>query len=179
MVNYKRATDLNGELETLWKYGIQPGEQIGWDCFKDVYTVKLPGTTYVNGISSHGKTIFILNVLVNLSKANDWKHAIWSPETGNIENQLAEIMHTWSGKSMREGDMTQEEMYNFQAALGEHFYFMDLPPDKLTIQTYLDTAKQLVKDEDINTFLLDPWNELSHDFTLFSGREDKYLQHWL
>ncbi len=170
---------LSKDLLHLRKEGLSSGAFIGYEDMRDIYSVKKGGTTYINGISSHGKTIFLVNILVGLTKKYGWKHGIFSPETGTPTEVLAEIMHTYSGKRLREQDMSETEYYRYEAELADKFYAFDIGENDLTIDKFIKGAKEAILEHDLDTITLDPWNEFMHDFSKFSGREDKYLAYWL
>lgn len=173
------TTALSKDLIELWETGVTGGVDLGYEVMRDLYTVKKGGTTYINGISSHGKTVFILNILVGLTKKYGWRHGIFSPETGEPREVLAEIMHTYSGKKFSKETLTREDYFNLETEMSDKFYAFDMADNELNMPKFLKGAEEAIQEHDLDTIVLDPWNELEHDLTPFGGREDKYLNKYL
>jgi twinkle protein len=110
----------------------------------------------ITGVPSHGKSTFVLNLLVNMAKQYGWRSAIFSPEmpvVPFIRNRLLSI-HAGS----------------FEAAstfIEDRFVFIDSDPtggddENFTLDWVLDKATEAVMRDGIRILLIDPWNELEH-----------------
>lgn len=178
-MTYITAQGLSKEFTSLYENGIEPGMFVGFECLRSHYSVKLGCTTYIGGIPSHGKTEFCLEVLMNLSEFYDWRHALFTPETGTHVEVYAELASKYIRKPFDKkylGRMSQNEAYMAQAFLDDHFFLLNPPEAKMDVDTMLDISCDLIKEKGVKTITLDPWNELDHDYSKTKGREDKYLE---
>jgi hypothetical protein len=176
-----KIQDFRDKVSDLYEKGVQPGEYIGFNTMKEHYSVKLGYTTYLVGAPASGKSEWHKQVLINLSQYYGWKHVLFSPETGNKEEIVAELCHTYIGKPFYKANgygMSDMEMYKAMDFLQEHFFIID-PEDKdLTIPEFYKAVDQL---EDlygikVHTTTGDPFNEFKHDFSKDEGRQDLYIE---
>ena len=170
----KRADTWYSEVVKLRKIGIQPGVQIFpvTQTKKTLYTVKKGCTTYMIGIPGHGKSEFLLEILLILSVEYKYKHLLYAPESGNETRQIADLMGKYLQKDFNYLDM--KEFDRAFAFINHHFIFPSFT-GMVDINLFFDAAKQTLQLHKIDTISIDPWNELNHDLSSFAGREDKYL----
>ena len=86
---------------------------------------------------------------------------------------MARICEKWSGKPFDDGPtprMSLEELT--QAEIAVHHRFSWLLPDSMTLPEILSKASMLVKAKGSRILVLDPWNEMDHQY---EEREDRYL----
>ena len=168
--------NLKQQLERIYEYGLPKGVSVGWDSWDEYYTVLKGTTTYWGGLSSHGKSYMLFNVLKNLSDLYGWKHAIFSPEMGNADRVMAKLIKIHSGKDMDKKYMQHDEFYRWVTELEEKHFILQLKDNELYLDKFIDECKTLLTHEEIDTITLDPFNELRHSFDKHGGREDKYLE---
>jgi hypothetical protein len=170
--------ELQPTVDELYSNGIVRGKDIGFDCLRDLYTVKPACTTYIMGSPTSGKTEFWFEILLNLSEFYGWKHVIYTPETGTKEEIVAELCSKYIRKPFYKnysGYMSESEKYSALAWLSQYFYIID-PADKdLTIVEFYDEVEALEKKEKIHidTTTIDPYNELKNEF---KDRQDLYIE---
>ena len=168
--------NLKQQLERIYEHGLPKGVSVGWDSWDEYYTVLKGTTTYWGGLSSHGKSYMLFNVLKNLSDLYGWKHAVFSPEMGNADRVMAKLIKIHSGKDMDKKYMKQDEFYRWVTELEEKYFILQLKDNELYLDRFIDECKTLLTHEEIDTITLDPFNELRHSFDKHGGREDKYLE---
>ncbi|PCJ57905.1 MAG: hypothetical protein COA65_08580 [Rhodospirillaceae bacterium] len=117
-----------------------------------------------------------MNVLRNLTDLYGWKHIIFSPETGNAPRVLNKLIKIHSGKEMEKKSMTKDEFYKWTAELEDKYLILELKDEELYLDTFIKEVKTILRNEQIDTVTLDPFNELRHSFEKHGGREDKYLE---
>lgn len=181
-MRYVRANELQKQTDDLFEKGVDTGKFLGFNCLKEYYNVKKGCTTYITGIPSYGKTVFHFELLINLSEFYGWKHAIFTPETGSECDIVAELAHSYIQKPFNQkigGAMTQADKYKSDAFLHEYFFILQPEEDKITVNEFLKCCKDIKNEHGLDTFSIDPFNELKHDFTEHGGREDKYLEYTL
>lgn len=169
----KRADDYYSDVVKLKKIGLRSGVKIGGahSVINNYYTVKEGCTTYIIGIPGHGKSTFARELLIRLSDTHKWKHFYWSPEEGNKTRQIADLMGMVYKKPFNELGNDFDRAFSF---VNHHFYFPKLTKD-CNVNGFFESAQECIDKHKVNSILLDPWNELMHDFQPFNGREDVYL----
>ncbi len=162
--------DSDSELDNMFNNGLVSGKSTGWKHLDKYYTIRLGFTTYIYGAPFTGKSKWWFNVLVNLSIQFDWKHLIYSPETGAAHDVYAMLIQIYA-----EGDVTntfnnrmsKEKYLEAKTFIGKHFIVVstdetdtDITPDELL--DYVDVLEIKYKTK-IHTVTIDPWNELKHE----------------
>ena len=121
--SYITGDELQIRIDKLYSTGISKGVYVGYQCLKDLYSIKPGSTTYLIGSPFSGKTQFLLQILVNLSVMYDWKHVIFTPESGLPEEIFAEIASIYTGKAFYNhyiSRMSELEKYNALNWFSEH-----------------------------------------------------------
>lgn len=180
-MNYVTANTLVKQTDKLFEGGIEKGAYCGFNSLFDYYSVKKGCTTYITGIPSHGKSEFHMELLMGLSELHGWKHAMFSPETGVPTEIIAELAHKYIGKSYGNmpWSMSLTEKYKADAFLSEYFYLLTPKEGKATVEHLLEIALEIKNTKGLDSFSIDPFNELIHDYAPHGGREDKYLEYIL
>lgn len=122
------------ELDRIWK--IYPGQ-----------------FTIVSGIPGHGKSTFLLNVIVNLAREHAVRSFLYVPEN---EPHLREKMRKIWGNKPGFDDFAASDCF-VQSALPDNYD--DEPQD---LSWVLDKAVVAIKRDEVGLLLIDPWNELEH-----------------
>ena len=164
------------------------GIQVIEDGTDDYYGFELDGDKLFlleDGTVTHN-TEFTWELLMNLTNFYGWKHAIFSSETGEPEDIAIEIVkkHQRAQFDPRYNQRMEESAaYEALNEMSEHFFIIDDPvtADKeYTPEQIMDTATEIMDAEGgLDTLVIDPWNELRHDFSIHGGRQDKYLEYIL
>ena len=178
---YFTAADLNEEIRELFIFGQQRGHDFGFECVKDLYTVKPGTTTYIYGPPYSGKSQIWFEGLVNLSSIYGLKHLIFSPETGTAPEIFAELMAMVAYQDFYDSfnaQMSEQDYADAKSFVDSHFIIVDPKDNVITIQDVFDYADiiERVYNVKLHTLTVDPWNELKHDYREFGGARDQYLE---
>lgn len=155
--------DVADELEDLYCNGITPGVSTGYHTLDEIYTVKPGQWTIVTGAPSSGKSTFVDNLLVNLSRKHGWKHLVCSPENQPVSQHIANISSIYAGKEFRKGAMHEDEYLECLRFVQDNFRFIN-PPEKDFTVNYILNLALTVEENGFNFtgFVIDPYNELEH-----------------
>lgn len=149
----------------------------GWGSLDKIIKIKPGYLMVVSGYPSRGKSTFVDNLLVNLTKQYGFKHLIASFENtmGNYYKTIYEMYNQqpfW--KLVNEDkDKAFEKMlctsdFDF---LSEHFILFD--NNRIwNIDNICKRAELEVIKHGIKTLVIDPYNRLQNDY---NDREDKYI----
>ena len=184
MKKYFRVSELSDEINAKYEKGVSKGSDVGFSCLDNLYSVKLACTTYIYGSSASGKTEFWFEILINLSKKYGWKHAIYSPETGNPTDIAIELMHKWVSKPFynnldrdsKINRLTKKEVDELTKEIDNYFYIIDAGSYDFTITEFYDLVDEIELENNIKiqTTLADPINEYKHD--MGNMPRDMYLE---
>ena len=144
-----------------------------------LYNFKKGRTTYFAGIPSHGKSTFVFELLIQLTEKHGLKHVLVAPEEGTAAELYITILCMITGLQNRSNAfnrLTKEVFYKNIAYLKSHFHIYDLGEKSVSPYKILEDIKEYIIEHKIDTLTLDPWNELTHDFSIGGGRQDIYLE---
>jgi len=169
----KTVHDLSHELEELRKNGLQPGAQVGTEKFRERISFEVPRMTIVTGVSTHGKSEFLDDIIARLAVFEDWKFGVFSPENFPIEYHISKLVSKITGKAFNDVEgLELEECYNF---IAKHFFWIYPEDDNYTLENILRISDLLVGRYGINGLIIDPWTEV--DKLGKNGTED--INEWL
>ena len=166
------ATDLHAEFMELCKDGKQREVfSTGYNVL-DEYMNLAPGYVGIaTGIPSMGKSEFADAVAVNMAIIYGWKWCFFSPENYPIAEHMGKLAEKYIGKRL---DLfTVKEKQAASSWINEHFVWLYPPEDDLNLSNILKLVCEVNKTFALNAFILDPWNEITHDQQ--GKRDDQYL----
>lgn len=179
---YYTQTDLDEEIDELYKDGLQKGYELSFESMYDKISIKLGCTTFIYGAPYCGKSQIWFEMLVDLSVRYGIKHAVYSPETGSASEIFIELMTIYGRKDFYKHPsaerMTPDELQKAKNFVDRHFVVIDPDDGVFTIEdfwTYLDIIERVFEVK-ISTSTADPFNEFRHDFSKDNGRQDMYIE---
>lgn len=151
-----------------YEQGVKGGVKTGWWNLDEYYTVRPGEMTIVTGIPSSGKSNFIDALMVNLIKNHVWRFGVFSPENWPLERHSSTLLEKLAGKSFAPSQfgarMSVAEVKEGLDALDDYIKFI-MPKDEfLSIDNILKYARILCLQFGIKGLVIDPWNEVEHDF---------------
>lgn len=164
------------DMLDFYDTGIQPGVHPGWNKLAEYYTVRPGEFTVVTAAPNSGKSEFIDALMVNLADRHGWKFAVFSPENAPIQMHVNKLVEKVVGKTAREnhGNRASREEYREAAQwVLKHFHFLSPESGNFRLDEILNIAQWLLYRHGINGLLIDPWNELDHEF----GRDTTETQY--
>lgn len=156
------ASDIKDEIWDLWKNGLQPGCKIGKPGFDNLLTFEGGYLTVVTGIIGHGKSEWVDEMCLGLGIHHGWKTAYYSPENFPLKVHYSKITSKLTGKHFN--DHTGDELQAGIEYSSQNHYFI-FPEKDFTLDSILDTARQLVKKHGVKILVIDAWNKLEHKYT--------------
>jgi len=162
------ANELRDSLTTLRNNGIKKGAWTGFSSLFDKYSVKRGSTTYIYAGAHQGKSQFGFELMMNLAEYDNWKWAIYSPETGSPTEVFAELLWVYLRKPFLVNDKitaTDEETDAAIEFINEHFYIIDSGLQDLSIEAFYTSVEKIEQDNfiKIDGCLVDPFTEIKTD----------------
>jgi hypothetical protein len=170
IVKYK---NIEKSLNYMRENGTPRGEDTGFKCLDDLYSIKQGTYTFILAPPHHGKSEFAFELAFNQAQKYGKKSLIYSPETGSVEDIYAEFIHKYTGKPFyksTQGHIEEKEYYQAINYIDEVFSIVDSDEKSYGFNDILS----LVTDEKI--ILTDPYNELKHDMSTYGSRQDLYIE---
>ena len=162
----KEVSEVWDQVCLLYEHGLPGGQYPGWDNVADFYNPKLGQITLVTGIPSHGKSVWLDNLLVNIANAAGWQFAYFSPENHPVERHIANLMEIYTGQPFGPNPyaarMDLAGMVEAGRWVHDHFTFILPEDDAPTVDEILASAKSLILRRGIKGMVIDPWNEIDH-----------------
>lgn len=181
-----RAIEKHKEVQKVRDEGYTKGLSTGFSKLDEIYTIKKGFPLFIAGSPHHGKSEFVLDLLVNTSNLYGWKHFIYAGEGGEIADVIAELAHKYTMKPLRkkidehtsnEYAMSNLEYVEAMEFIDKHFFFLDTDVDFTIEKFYKLAAEAEVKyDVKFDTTLIDPFNDVVEDLQKHGNREDKWLK---
>jgi twinkle protein len=145
------ANVLNYSENGIKNYSIALGDS------DDYFKVAFGEWTVLTGIPNSGKSDFCDQICCNLALKHDFRVAMFSPESFPYEAHIKRIANKLNGKFCNEDELNASK--NF---IKQHFDFVKIDLENLTLKSILTKFKELVLQKGTNICVIDPWNTLDH-----------------
>ena len=164
-----RAQDLRNEVVLRYREGAGRGLSTGLATLDPFYTVKAGEFSVVTGMPGSGKSEFVDALAVRMAAAHDWKFAFFSPENLPISRHISKLLEKIEGKpfarnGFEERRMTIEEVDQSLGIMNDYFFFIYPQNEFLSVDKILELARVVIFRHGVHGLILDPWNELDHNY---------------
>jgi twinkle protein len=113
--------------------------------------------TVVTGIPNSGKSDIVDQICCNLATKYGFRCAMFAPESYPYEGHIKRIANKLNEKICDNTDLN-----NTKDFIEEHFHWVKIDLENLTLKGILDAFKQLVLQKGVNVCVIDPYNMLDH-----------------
>ena len=149
---------LNYNENGIKNYSIRIGDSA------DYFNISMGEWSVITGIPNAGKSDWIDQVCVNLANTENFRIGMFTPESYPYEAHIKRLAN-----KLNEKDCNNDDLNNSKDFINEHFKFIKIDLENLTLKAILDKFRELVFSHGINICVIDPWNMLDHsaqkDFT--------------
>lgn len=171
-VPIKDTTEAQELLESLMAVknsgGFKPGNQIGSDEFKRLISFESSRLTTITGVPSHGKSVFLDDIMCRLAIEYDWVFAVFSPESFPIELHVSRLLSKIIGKNFNH--LTDSEIRYGLEFINDHFIWIYPEDDNYRLRNILNITESIIKRYGANALIIDPWTEIDKEGN--TGTED-------
>jgi|32_taG_2_1085360.scaffolds.fasta_scaffold00452_20 twinkle protein len=148
--------DVMKELIQLKKGGIPRGDLLGYTKFDEIFSWKKDEMTIITGAPNGGKSAWLDQCMVILAQQG-WKFGIISMEKPNVELHVAELIQRTIHKNFWD-EITEEEIYAYRDFFDEHFKFLEVDKNELSVDHLIKKAEEMVGRYGIDCFVVDNWS---------------------
>lgn len=153
-------SDISNEINDLYFNGLDKGINLEIDGF-DLNIVKGYVTT-ITGIPSHGKSDFLDLICLKARLLHNWNGAFYSPENRPTELHFAKMVRKITGKNWDGMNrISKEEVEEVKNYLDKKMFFIK-PEKDFTLESILNTVRDLQQRYGMDYFVIDAWNKLEH-----------------
>lgn len=174
--------DCIDEALKIYYFGYESAESTGIPEIDRLFKWKRGELTIMTGIGNHGKSTFLNFLMLNKSVRDGTKWAVFSPENFPAHEYYHDLTEMVLGttcnpfNSQRPDEATYRMIYDF---VSEHFFYIypkDLAPTPNHIKSRF---LELIIKEKVTGCVIDPFNQMTNDYSSIGGRDDKYLETFL
>jgi len=180
---YKKIIDRYDAIKAFRDKGVVRGETTGFSCLDELYSVKQGTFTIYYAEPTHGKSELIFENCINQAERHNKRSLICSPETGTVDEIIAELIHKYTGKQIFKSAgyaMSEKELAYVMDWLSNYFVIVDTDERAYSIPELFALAEQWEKEnpgQKIDIIVGEPYNELNHDdMVKFGSRQDLYIE---
>lgn len=150
-------------INDIWENVIQYNEKgirnysVGLSDSDNFFNVAFGEWSVVTGIPNSGKSDVFDQIAVNLSLQYGFRTAFFAPESFPYEGHIKRIAN-----KLNEKNCSSKDLNNTKGFIEDHFYFIKIDLENLTLKAILDKFRELVFQKGVNILVIDPWNMLDH-----------------
>ncbi|SNR91887.1 AAA family ATPase [Hymenobacter mucosus] len=165
--------DILAAATDFYLHGTGNGETTHWPCLDEFWTWLRKEITAITGYANQGKSRWIMSVMLLKAVFSDWKFVVCIPENeDDFYVEMAEILvGMTSNVKFSNNRMSLDQLQQAIRWLYDHFRVVTTPEGATPAQL-LDRFAELHAETPFDGLLIDPWNQLTHEF---QSREDLYL----
>mgnify|MGYP003134432308 FL=1 len=130
---------------------------VGLSDSNNYFNIAFGEWSVVTGIPNSGKSDVFDQIAVNLALSQGFRTAFFAPESFPYEGHIKRIANKLNKKNCQ-----NEDLNNTKNFIEDHFYFIKIDLENLTLKSILEKFKELVFQKGVNILVIDPWNMLDH-----------------
>lgn len=127
--------------------------------------------TLCTGYGNHGKSFFMLQMMLTKSIWDGWKWAIFSPENYPANDFYDDLIEMYVGKWLDQ--MSEQEYIDACLFIDLHFFYV-YPDNEHDINSIHEKFRHLILKKGVDGVMIDPFNQLDSNQKAYQ-REDQYL----
>lgn len=154
-----------------FKAGIQMAPTTRFDEMDEYFRWKKGDITLCTGYGNHGKSFFMLQIMLTKSIWDGWKWAIFSPENYPPNDFYDDLVEMYAGKWLNK--MTESEYTEACKFISDHIFYV-YPENEHDINSIHEKFRYLILKKGIDGVMIDPFNQLDKTQKAYE-RDDQYL----
>lgn len=178
--NWYAPMECASEVMSLQALGNSKGLSTGFPTLDEHMTMKAGTTLYLYGQPFSGKTEIMFDILIYGMQTHNWRVALFSPESGDKEEIFAEFISKYFRRPFYRnipGHVPESHTQRPLMEFAEQLFIIDPGFNDFTTEDFFAACDDIEEHHGhIDVAIIDPWNELKHDFSNYGGRQDIYLE---
>jgi twinkle protein len=169
--NVRRVSDMEGELDSFYKNGVENGYKIGLSDFDGIFSTYTKQFIVVTGFPSSGKSDFVDQMTVGYNMMYGWKTAYASVENFPQYLHVDKLIRKYYGSQVKYEDTKKKSFKDCMRHVNNNFFFMDFEKG-FDLDTVLRKGEELVKRMGIRVLVIDPYNKVKDKENINLGIND-------
>ena len=168
--------DVYKDMREEFKNGIKKGATTHFKSVDENYRLTRGELTAIFGIGNHGKTHFLMHILMNRARFNGERFALFCPENYPAQrfyNQLVMIYAKGSVMNNAKNKISDDMYVEACTFVNEHFFYLFPENDLPTPEYVLERFRETIYKKKVDGVIIDPFNQMSHKKD--GRRDDEYL----
>ncbi len=163
--------DIFDSMLDNFKKGITLAPSTHFHEMDDYFRWKKGDITLCTGYGNHGKSFFMIQMMLIKSIHSGWKWAIFSPENYPANDFYDDIIEMYVGKWLN--NMSEQEYIDACLFIDQHFFYV-YPENEHEIASIHEKFRHLILKKGVDGVMVDPFNQLDSNQKAYQ-REDQYL----
>lgn len=178
-MGYQQVSDVRTKIVNIYEEGRVGVKGVNIPRLDMIFKMMRKELTVIAGYPNMGKSTLWRWYLLLRSLLFGEKFAIFAPEDDPSEEFFMELLEILCGGSCekfskdRPNRMVVDRWLDY---LDSHFFFVNTPDSSPTVKQAKEIFLELVVSKGVDGIVIDPFNQLAHDYKDFGGRDDKYLE---
>jgi twinkle protein len=172
--------DVLAEMRTAWDRQDTNGSPTHFPTLQGWWSWMPGEATLVTGWPGHGKTEFMLQLMLTKSVYDDWRWGLDCPENMPSWKLVRKLVQAYVGQTCNP-KYRRLSFAEYEAAAAwvlEHFFIVN-PRKAGRLDEVLAVMRHAALTHQTHGFLFDPWNTLTDNLRDYGGRDDEMLKHQL
>lgn len=167
--------DIYESMAANFERGIQLAPTTRFGKLDDLFRWKKGEINLCVGYGNHGKSFFMLQLMLTKSMYDGWKWAIFSPENFPANDFYDDLIEMYVGNWLT--NMTRQQYDEACWFIDKHIFYV-YPEDEHDINSINEKFRHLILKKGCDGVMIDPFNQLDHLQKPYQ-REDQYLSEML
>lgn len=175
------VSDIRDEMLKYYDEGLSFGETTHFEKLDEHFKFKRKEVTLISGIGNYGKSTVVSQLQLIKSVKENIKWGIFSPESYPPITFYDNLIHSLTGKNTLKQYTNRISKTDYEKAMdyiNEKFFYVYPKNDRPTPEIILNRFKELIYKNKIDGCLIDPFNQLDHDWNK-NNRDDLYISTFL
>jgi hypothetical protein len=171
--------DVKGDAIKIYNDGYGFVHGVGVEILDSQFKMKRGEVTLISGISNYGKSSYMKWYKLLHSIKHGSKFAIFAPEDNPAQEFYHDLTEIYLGcdctpnNPNRPTQKTYEMAYDFVSSRFFYIYPKSLSPTPAYVK---ERFLELIIKEGVDGCIIDPFNQMTNDYSTFGGRSDQYLE---
>lgn len=172
--------DVKENAVNIYKNGYPSVHRLDIPQLDDHFKSKRMELTLLTGIGNYGKSSWLKwYMLMRVLKFGE-KFASFSPEDNPPEEYYFDFVETLLGADCSKFNPNRPSIEAFSNAydfISKHIFYLYPSQSASPTPEYVkERFLELIVKEKVDGVVIDPWNQMAHDYSIAGGRSDKYLE---
>lgn len=163
----------------IFDSGYEQVQGVGFDELDEYFKLKRCEVSLITGIGNYGKSTFLKWYLLLHVVKHGRKFALFAPEDNPAEEFYHDLTEIYLGANCAYGSPNQptRQVYEFAYDyISKHFFYIYPKEVSPTPEYIKERFLELIIKEKVDGCIIDPFNQLTNDYSKVGGRDDKYLE---